>query len=160
MKKGCLNKGCFICIGCFLSLLFILYIYTVYGSNTAITKKFCRIKIRECYYRIQAFEELYGRLPADLHEIPAGIIPSFPPQSGYAVMRPFTLSTKFMKFVYIPGKNKNANSYMIYLEYPFQYTYPFSSFLVLESDALGQPAYPDVKDYSRRELEEIIKKYQ
>lgn len=36
-------------------------------------------------------------------------------------------------------------------------TYPFSSFLVLESDALGQPAYPDVKDYSRRELEEIIK---
>lgn len=41
-----------------------------------------------------------------------------------------------------------------------EYTYPFSSFLVLESDALGQPAYPDVKDYSRRELEEIIKKYQ
>ena len=38
-----------------------------------------------------------------------------------------------------------------------EYTYPFSSFLVLESDALGQPAYPDVKDYSRRELEEIIK---
>lgn len=160
MKKGCLNKGCFICIGCFLGLLFLLGIDTVYRNNTAITKKFCRIKIRECYYRIQAFEELYGRLPADLHEIPAGINPSFPPQSGYAVMRPFTLSTKFMKFVYIPGKNKNANSYMIYLEYPFQYTYPFSSFLVLESDALGQPAYPDVKDYSRRELEEIIKKYQ
>ena len=160
MKKGCLNKGCFICIGCFLGLLFLLGIDTVYRNNTAITKKFCRIKIRECYYRIQAFEELYGRLPADLHEIPAGIISSFPPQSGYAVMRPFTLSTKFMKFVYIPGKNKNANSYMIYLEYPFQYTYPFSSFLELESDALGQPAYPDVKDYSRRELEEIIKKYQ
>lgn len=160
MKKGCLNKGCFICIGCFFGLLFLLGIDTVYRNNTAITKKFCRIKIRECYYRIQAFEELYGRLPADLHEIPAGIIPSFPPQSGYAVMRPFTLSTKFMKFVYIPGKNKNANAYMIYLEYPFQYTYPFSSFLVLESDALGQPAYPDVKDYSRRELEEIIKKYQ
>lgn len=160
MKKGCLNKGCFICIGCFLGLLFLLGIDTVYRNNTAITKKFCRIKIRECYYRIQAFEELYGRLPVDLHEIPAGIISSFPPQSGYAVMRPFTLSTKFMKFVYIPGKNKNANSYMIYLEYPFQYTYPFSSFLVLESDALGQPAYPDVKDYSRRELEEIIKKYQ
>lgn len=160
MKEGCLNKGCFICIGCFLGLLFLLGIDTVYRNNTAITKKICRIKIRECYYRIQAFEELYGRLPADLHEIPAGIIPSFPPQSGYAVMRPFTLSTKFMKFVYIPRKNKNANSYMIYLEYPFQYTYPFSSFLVLESDALGQPAYPDVKDYSRRELEEIIKKYQ
>ena len=137
MKKGCLNKGCFICIGCFWGLLFLLGIDTVYRNNTAITKKFCRIKIRECYYRIQAFEELYGRLPADLHEIPAGIIPSFPPQSGYAVMRPFTLSTKFMKFVYIPGKNKNANSYMIYLEYPFQYTYPFSSFLVLESDALA-----------------------
>ena len=110
MKKGCLNNGCFICIGCFLSLLFILYIYTVYGSNTAITKKFCRIKIRECYYRIQAFEELYGRLPADLNEIPAGIIPSLPPQTGYTVWGPFWLKiwNKFMRFVYIPGKNKNA----------------------------------------------------
>ncbi len=39
MKKGCLNKGCFICIGCFLGLLFLLGIDTVYRNNTAITKK-------------------------------------------------------------------------------------------------------------------------
>ena len=37
----------------------------------------------------------------------------------------------------------------------------FLAELVFKSDRLlGQPAYPDVKDYSRRELEEIIKKYQ